>query len=201
MILIPFFLNGIYCVAGKSDNKGSGLMWISPGESNTRSINTDFLLRVPKPCNVVDPTTDPLYPFQWQLKNTGQALYRASLTKGTPGEDINVEPVWSQKNFGQSVLISIVDDGLDRQAVAQAVEVAGDALLDIGHVAVFPLLVFHHASELVEQGNVGAGVRLIVRQGAGLGPLAPGFLGAFPSLHRGEVGNVAEDRRQVIGAM
>ncbi|MCC5815495.1 MAG: S8 family serine peptidase [Leptospira sp.] len=112
LILFPF-LTGIYCAAGKNNDKGSGVLWINPTDSDSNFLNTDFLPRIPKPCNVEDPTTDPLYTFQWQLKNTGQALYRASLTKGNAGEDINVEPVWSQKNFGQSVLISIVDDGLD----------------------------------------------------------------------------------------
>lgn len=50
--------------------------------------------------------SDPLYKDQWHLKNTGQG-------GGTTGEDINVEPVWNSGNYGSSVYIAIVDDGLD----------------------------------------------------------------------------------------
>ena len=55
--------------------------------------------------------SDPLYPQQWHLKNTGQS-------GGTPGEDINVEPVWNTtltsgvKIRGQDIYISIVDGDL-----------------------------------------------------------------------------------------
>ena len=48
---------------------------------------------------------DPLYPFQWHLKNTEQ-------NEGTPGEDINVEPVWNELVRGQGIYISIVDGDL-----------------------------------------------------------------------------------------
>jgi subtilisin-like proprotein convertase family protein len=49
--------------------------------------------------------SDPLYGDQWHLKNTGQA-------GGTPGEDINVEPVWpSFKGEGERIVF--VDDGLE----------------------------------------------------------------------------------------
>ena len=55
--------------------------------------------------------SDPLYSQQWHLENTGQS-------GGTPGEDINVEPVWNTtltsgvKIRGQGVYISIVDGDL-----------------------------------------------------------------------------------------
>jgi kexin len=50
---------------------------------------------------------DPLYVDQWHLNNTGQ-----------PGEDINVEPVWtactgSNTCRGEGVRIAVVDDGLE----------------------------------------------------------------------------------------
>ena len=54
---------------------------------------------------------DPLYSSQWHLKNTGQ-------NGGTPGEDINVAPVWDKQleggNLvrGQDIYISIVDGDL-----------------------------------------------------------------------------------------
>ena len=51
---------------------------------------------------------DPLYPSQWHLKNTGQAA-------GTPGIDVNVEPVWDSGNRGNDQVIAIIDDGLQLQ--------------------------------------------------------------------------------------
>ncbi len=50
--------------------------------------------------------TDPLFNQQWHLKNTGQS-------GSTPGEDINVAPVWESGNTGQGIVIAIVDDGLN----------------------------------------------------------------------------------------
>ena len=49
--------------------------------------------------------SDPRYQSQWHLKNTGQK-------GGTPGEDINVEPVWNKLVRGQGIYISIVDGDL-----------------------------------------------------------------------------------------
>lgn len=48
--------------------------------------------------------TDPLFPNQWHLKNTGQ-------NGGTPGQDINVTAVWNLGYTGRGVRIAIVDDG------------------------------------------------------------------------------------------
>jgi len=48
--------------------------------------------------------SDPLFPDQWHLKNTGQ--------HGLSGEDINVELVWEQGITGRGIIIGIVDDGL-----------------------------------------------------------------------------------------
>ncbi len=53
---------------------------------------------------------DPLYAYQWHLKNTGQL-------SGTIGEDINVEPVWASCSGntcrGEGVRIAVVDDGME----------------------------------------------------------------------------------------
>lgn len=51
--------------------------------------------------------SDPLFPDQWHLKNTGQ--------HGISGEDINVEPVWEKGIAGQGIVIGIVDDGLQHR--------------------------------------------------------------------------------------
>ncbi len=50
--------------------------------------------------------TDPLFPDQWHLKNTGQSW-------GDPGEDVNVEPAWDAGFLGTGVVIAIVDNGLE----------------------------------------------------------------------------------------
>ncbi|MEK7327080.1 MAG: S8 family serine peptidase, partial [Chloroflexota bacterium] len=49
--------------------------------------------------------TDPLYPDQWHLNNTGQS-------GGTAGQDANVLPAWNAGYTGAGVVIGIVDDGL-----------------------------------------------------------------------------------------
>ena len=49
---------------------------------------------------------DPEFPAQWHLKNTGQ-------TSGVSGEDANVTGAWDNYN-GSGVVISVVDDGLDK---------------------------------------------------------------------------------------
>ena len=49
--------------------------------------------------------TDPLYPNQWHLNNTGQS-------GGTAGQDANVIPAWNAGYTGAGVVIGIVDDGL-----------------------------------------------------------------------------------------
>lgn len=59
---------------------------------------------------------DPLYPQQWHLRNTGQ---KPSVgLAGKPGEDVNVEPVWTSCNDngtckGEGITIAIVDIGVE----------------------------------------------------------------------------------------
>ena len=51
--------------------------------------------------------SDPLYPYQWHLKNTGAV-------KGTvAGNDINVESAWTTYRGSASQIVCIVDDGLE----------------------------------------------------------------------------------------
>jgi hypothetical protein len=49
--------------------------------------------------------SDPLYPNQWHLRNTGQG-------GGTVGQDANVVPAWNAGYTGTGVVVSSVDDGL-----------------------------------------------------------------------------------------
>jgi len=53
---------------------------------------------------------DPLYQYQWHLKNTGQDF---GIIQATPGEDINVEPVWEQGITGKGVVVGVIDSGVD----------------------------------------------------------------------------------------
>jgi len=50
--------------------------------------------------------TDPLFPYQWYLKNTGQ-------NNGKPRLDLNVEAAWAQGVTGKNVTTAIMDDGVD----------------------------------------------------------------------------------------
>ena len=50
--------------------------------------------------------TDPLFPYQWYLKNTGQNGGKAQL-------DLNVESAWAQGITGINVTTAIMDDGVD----------------------------------------------------------------------------------------
>lgn len=51
--------------------------------------------------------SDPLFGDQWHLYNQGQ------FGGATPGEDINVMPVWNAGSGGQGVVVAVVDDGLE----------------------------------------------------------------------------------------
>lgn len=54
----------------------------------------------------VDSPADPLFPFQWYLKNTGQNGGKVRL-------DLNVEAAWAQGVTGKNVTTAIMDDGVD----------------------------------------------------------------------------------------
>ena len=51
---------------------------------------------------------DPLYKDQWYLKNTGQF-------GGTPGIDINIEPVWKRGYTGEGMKVGIIDYLVDNK--------------------------------------------------------------------------------------
>lgn len=55
-------------------------------------------------------TGDPLYAYQWHLKNMGQS-------GGSVGDDVDVEPAWSACSDdtcrGEGVRVAVVDDGLE----------------------------------------------------------------------------------------
>ena len=49
--------------------------------------------------------SDPLFPLQWHLQNTGQS-------GGTPGIDLNVVKVWEDYD-GSGVVVGVIDDGAE----------------------------------------------------------------------------------------
>jgi len=65
----------------------------SPGTQTSSAMN---FTRAP---------SDPLYPLQWNLKNTGQY-------GGTPGADIHAEGAWNVTT-GSDVVVAVVDNGVD----------------------------------------------------------------------------------------
>lgn len=56
--------------------------------------------------NLLQSPSDPLYPYQWYLKNTGQG-------GGKPRLDLNVEKAWALGYTGHNVTTAIMDDGVD----------------------------------------------------------------------------------------
>jgi proprotein convertase subtilisin/kexin type 2 len=54
----------------------------------------------------VQSPSDPLYPYQWYLKNTGQS-------NGKPRLDLNVEKAWAMGITGKNITTAIMDDGVD----------------------------------------------------------------------------------------
>jgi len=66
------------------------------------SLKVENLVTIPPP---TDPS-DPLFPYQWYLKNTGQNGGKVRL-------DLNVEQAWAQGITGKNVTTAIMDDGVD----------------------------------------------------------------------------------------
>ncbi|VDN08394.1 unnamed protein product [Thelazia callipaeda] len=54
----------------------------------------------------VQSPSDPFYPYQWYLKNIGQA-------GGKPKLDLNVEKAWALGITGKNITTAIMDDGVD----------------------------------------------------------------------------------------
>ncbi|MCX8103877.1 MAG: S8 family serine peptidase [Candidatus Bipolaricaulota bacterium] len=62
---------------------------------------------------------DPLFPYQWNLHNTGQRhpsadkfLIFGGTSQGTPGADIGAVRAWAQITDGSSVVIALLDSGV-----------------------------------------------------------------------------------------
>lgn len=57
--------------------------------------------------------SDPLWPYQWYLKNDGQTKERCKIYKGFESLDIDVITAWNMGIAGNGVVVSILDDGLE----------------------------------------------------------------------------------------
>ncbi len=58
----------------------------------------------------VSAVTDPMYNNLWGLKNTGQSILGVL---GKPGIDIKVETAWSKTKGSSSIVVGIIDTGMD----------------------------------------------------------------------------------------
>ncbi|MFH0996934.1 MAG: S8 family serine peptidase [Pseudomonadota bacterium] len=54
---------------------------------------------------------DPLFAFQWHLRNTGQTAF--SKSAGSPGEDLRMTQAIADKLSGLGVIVAILDSGLE----------------------------------------------------------------------------------------
>ena len=61
--------------------------------------------------NSKDGLADPLFDYQWYLKNTGQRAFARD--SGTVGNDINWSTLSTEQKKGEGVIVAIVDSGLE----------------------------------------------------------------------------------------
>ncbi|WP_226536218.1 S8 family serine peptidase [Fictibacillus halophilus] len=77
-----------------------------------RELNASPNVEYAEPNYVYKPTavTDPLYSELWGLKNTGQEVFGQV---GKRGIDINVEAAWAKTKGSSSLVIGVIDTGID----------------------------------------------------------------------------------------
>ncbi len=83
--------------------------------------------------------TDTLYPEEWGLNNTGQALDNGS-PAGTPDVDVNAPEAWATTTGDPNVVVGIIDEGIDfdhpdlsGKAWTNPGEIAGNGVDDDGN--------------------------------------------------------------------
>lgn len=100
------------------ESQSAGCRLSPPGDevpaSGTRSVRPSMDQTYTLTCGAVSKTVtvpvaavmaDPFFSAQWHLVNTGQV-------GGSAGQDISVQPVWSEFR-GEGVRVAVVDDGVD----------------------------------------------------------------------------------------
>jgi len=79
---------------------------LQDGAKDKRGYNSLTVDNLVGPPPAPKEPSDPLFPYQWYLKNTGQNGGKARL-------DLNVEAAWAQGITGRNVTTAIMDDGVD----------------------------------------------------------------------------------------
>ena len=99
-------------------NISTGACTYQTSASTTEAAIDSFTFRVNDGfINSLDTTvtiaikSDPLYPFQWHLNNTGQTTFSDS--GGIAGEDLNVDSVTNAGTTGSGVIVAVVDEGME----------------------------------------------------------------------------------------
>jgi len=124
---------------------------------------------------------DPYFPLQWALRNTGQ------LGGGRPGADMRVEEAWDLTTGDPSILVAIVDEGIDMDHEDLAANVA--AGFDVTDEAASPPGgVPGNASCGDGHGTACAGIAAAVAgNGTGIAGVAPGCRILSVRIGRGNV--------------
>jgi len=76
------------------------------GECNAASPSFIAKMRLN---DALHPESNPLYPMQWGLHNTGQIVKGV---EGVPGTDINVEPAWQITKGDPNIKVAVLDVGI-----------------------------------------------------------------------------------------
>jgi subtilisin family serine protease len=84
------------------------LTGITPGNTNITASLSGISSSV-SPITIVN--TDPLFPYQWHLKNVGSSAF--SSTFPLAGNDMNVTGAWSAGYTGRGIKVAVVDSGLE----------------------------------------------------------------------------------------
>jgi hypothetical protein len=74
--------------------------------AGVRSASPDWVTWISQP-------NDPLYPLQWALHNTGQALSTEGLPVGLPGADMDAPAGWELLPDPGAPLVALLDTGID----------------------------------------------------------------------------------------
>ncbi|NTS75575.1 S8 family serine peptidase [Catenovulum sp. SM1970] len=108
--------------------------------------------------------SDPLYPQQWHLHNTGQDGFSAS--SGTPGQDLNTQLTQAFGIAGVGVKVAVIDTGvqIDHPDLAQNVVTGSlNFMEDTGYPADYPFDYHGHGTSvaglIAAVGNNNEGVR------------------------------------------
>jgi subtilisin family serine protease len=84
------------------------LTGITPGNTNITASLSGISSSV-SPITIVN--TDPLFPYQWHIKNVGSSAFSSTLP--VAGNDMNVTGAWAAGYTGRGIKVAVVDTGLE----------------------------------------------------------------------------------------